>query len=417
MSIKVGTTNTNGSGSATNLDDTHEVLSTSKYYNGSTSTSGYTASIDADQNLIQVVANRWNGYNTKEVRIDADDRDINVANFVDVDINAQGSQAGIDVEVLYAKRGEVNTGAGDDVIAVSLKSNGATNAWNNLFTIDSGAGNDDIIVTNSENSNYTSLNINAGSGDDYVDISEVSAGNKDVSRVINGGSGNDFIKGSDSSDIINGGSENDNINGNGGDDILSGGTGDDWIEGGTGNDTIDGGTGSDLLLGGMGDDVIHAGYGNDIVEGGKGEDRLFGGAGDDVIDGGIGEDIIAGGEGNDILIGSEGEDTFLFDFAETADGQLITHTGHDYILDIEEGETLNFANVFDSGEVIPGVTLSDFSSHYGISVVDDSGVVGGDVVISFGDFDSITLAGLGTHDSSLNSLLDLENSGINIDLT
>jgi len=415
MSIKIGTTNTNGSGSATNLDDRHEVLATPKYNNASTSTSGYTASVDADQNLIQATASRWNGYDTKEVKVDANDRNIKVANFVDVDINAQGSLAGIEVEVLDAKRGEVNTGAGDDRIEVAMKSNGASKAWNNMFTIDSGAGNDAIVMTNSKNSNYTSIDINAGSGDDVIDISAVSAGSTDVSRVINGGSGNDFVLGSDSADFIDGGTENDYIMGNGGNDILSGGTGNDFIDGGTGNDTINGGTGRDMLLGGEGNDVIEAGYGNDIIEGGSGEDRLFGDAGDDLIDGGIGEDIIAGGEGNDILIGSEGEDTFLFDFAETADGQLVTHTGHDYIVDIEEGETLNFANVFDSGEVIPGVTLTDFSSHYGISVVDEG--VEGDVIISFGDFDSITLAGLGTVDSSLNSLLNLENSGINIDIS
>lgn len=74
--------------------------------------------------------------------------------------------------------------------------------------------------------------INAGAGDDIVDLSN---GSYEASAVINGEQGNDILKG------------------------------------GEGNDTIDGGTGQDSLYGGYGNDTVYGGNGNDVLYGGNGD--------------------------------------------------------------------------------------------------------------------------------------------------
>ncbi len=55
--------------------------------------------------------------------------------------------------------------------------------------------------------------------------------------VINGGDGNDTIRGQDGDDILNGGDGRDTLSGEGGNDTLRGGAGADHLSGGAGNDT------------------------------------------------------------------------------------------------------------------------------------------------------------------------------------
>jgi Ca2+-binding RTX toxin-like protein len=56
-----------------------------------------------------------------------------------------------------------------------------------------------------------------------------------------------------------------------------------FVDGGDGDDRIKGGKGNDLLLGGEGDDSINGHQGNDVVIGGDGADRLMGGPGEDLV--------------------------------------------------------------------------------------------------------------------------------------
>ena len=58
------------------------------------------------------------------------------------------------------------------------------------------------------------------------------------------------------------------------------------------------------LDGGDGDDVIRGLGGSDSISGGDGKDVLYGGPGEDNIAGVKGEDVIYGGDGNDFLDGS-----------------------------------------------------------------------------------------------------------------
>jgi Ca2+-binding RTX toxin-like protein len=125
---------------------------------------------------------------------------------------------------------------------------------------------------------------------------------------ISGGTGNDFIVGSDS--VIN---------------IINGNDGNDMIIGGVNNDVLIGAAGKDLVFGGGGNDSIWGGGAADLVDGGNGNDTLFGDGANDTIYGGTGDDVIYGGTGADIMNGGAGNDTYYVDnildqVVETATG-------------------------------------------------------------------------------------------------
>jgi Ca2+-binding RTX toxin-like protein len=72
---------------------------------------------------------------------------------------------------------------------------------------------------------------------------------------------------------------------------------------------LNGGNGNDTIRGAAGNDTIRGGNGNDILFGNNGDDVLFGDNGDDQLRGGLGNDILTGGLGNDIFILASGEGT------------------------------------------------------------------------------------------------------------
>jgi len=81
--------------------------------------------------------------------------------------------------------------------------------------------------------------------------------------------------------------------------VVEGGSGNDRIRGGDGDDTIIGGDGNDRLLGRGGDDNIDGGAGTDKIRGGRGDDTLIGTSGEDRIRGGKGNNIIL--DANDVV--------------------------------------------------------------------------------------------------------------------
>jgi Ca2+-binding RTX toxin-like protein len=119
--------------------------------------------------------------------------------------------------------------------------------------------------------------------------------------------------------------------GNGGNDILiaganalelEGGDGNDFLKGSASGGILTGDAGNDTLVGGAGNDfVLAGGFGNDLVSGGDGNDRLRGNGGsfedsnneNDTLIGGNGNDSLeGGGSGNDLLTGGSGSDQFKF---------------------------------------------------------------------------------------------------------
>ena len=182
-------------------------------------------------------------------------------------------------------------------------------------------------------------------GDVIIDIENVIG--SDYGDVLEGDSGDNWLRG---------GPGNDEISGNDGNDVLEGSAGADRLSGGAGEDTasyehsdaavtvrlhssvVQGGDAEDDTFGAMvtvgytdrnGEaqqetvpDIEHlrgSGY-DDLLagdsranrlEGGAGADRLYGGpgGGDDVLSGGPGEDALFGGIGDDLLWGGPGADT------------------------------------------------------------------------------------------------------------
>jgi Ca2+-binding RTX toxin-like protein len=107
--------------------------------------------------------------------------------------------------------------------------------------------------------------INAGAGDDVVDLTSYSMKYGDI--TINGGMGNDVIWGNDGDDRLEGGSGEDNIQGGAGNDLMLGGSDADIIKGFNGDDTLVGNTGNDYLAGDAGSDkyLFNKGDGLDTV--------------------------------------------------------------------------------------------------------------------------------------------------------
>ncbi|MBL6664523.1 MAG: M10 family metallopeptidase C-terminal domain-containing protein [Rickettsiales bacterium] len=97
--------------------------------------------------------------------------------------------------------------------------------------------------------------INAGAGDDIIDLTSLNFTYLDV--VLNGQEGDDVLWSSD------------------GDDTLNGGQGDDNLQSGLGNDTINGGEGNDIIKAYDGDDIMNGGSGSDIIIGGEGNDQFI----------------------------------------------------------------------------------------------------------------------------------------------
>lgn len=229
-----------------------------------------------------------------------------------------------------------------------------------IMTLDGNGGNETLVEY-----------FIAGFGNDRVTGNEAPnrAERQERGEVLNGGPGNDSLRGGDGDDILNGGSGNDSLRGGNGDDILHGGPGADKLWGGPGLDTasyadspagvtvrlhsqqayggdaagdtfedilvvfdedsedfiqlyfqtdIENLTGSafdDILAGDHRDNVIAGGDGDDILYGGPGggDDQMFGGPGNDILYGGVGNDRLVGGAGNDRLIGGPDADVYVFE--------------------------------------------------------------------------------------------------------
>jgi len=163
--------------------------------------------------------------------------------------------------------------------------------------------------------------VDGGPGDDYLKGSR-------WDETLIGGDGNDVIEARRGTNTIVGGLGDDQLYGAGEDDNIDGGPGHDWIEarggtnevhGGPGNDTISS-SGSSRLFGDSGDDRIFSSFnmfdqylvggpGDDLIWSHKGDDTLIGGEGKDVIYGSWGSDSIDGGPGDDTLSGQQDDDT------------------------------------------------------------------------------------------------------------
>jgi Ca2+-binding RTX toxin-like protein len=157
---------------------------------------------------------------------------------------------------------------------------------------------------------------------------------------VNGGDGNDVLKGDALQEEFNGGAGDDVLSGQGAlASFMSGGPGNDrlrgsflisFMSGGPGTDRMRGGGVVTFGLGGGGADTYVGGSHFDFADGGKGRDKLAGKGGRDLLAGQAGADELFGGAGRDVLGGGPGRDALHGGPGRDREfqGGLPRHLGH-----------------------------------------------------------------------------------------
>ena len=172
--------------------------------------------------------------------------------------------------------------------------------------------------------------------------------------LIEGTSGNNHLRGTDSADEIYGYGGNDEIEGRSGSDTLYGGSGHDELDGDKGNDTFYGAAGNDELDGDGGKDELRGGKGNDHLDGGNGNDTLTGGKGADVFE-------FETGDGRDVLADwGRGDDRMdLDDLGYSSFGQVMqdaSNVGGDVVFEFRGGTEVTVLDAhtsdFSAGDFI-----------------------------------------------------------------
>lgn len=276
-------------------------------------------------------------------------------------------------------------GSGDDnEIRLSVFS-----GVNTVEVIDGGAGTNTILAGSSHSTlDFTSTQL--------INITS-----------IDGGAGNDTLRGSEANDTIIGNIGSDLLYGNGGDDIFpltSGDTGFDRYIGGDGIDQIVGTDGDDeirlsVFSGANTVEVIDGGLGvNTIVTGSSHStldfsgttltniESIDGGAGNDTITGSSAADTIIGNVGSDLLYGGEGDDVFPQTVGDTGFERVNGGPGNDTVLGTSGDDTIR---------------LSVYSGENTVEVIDGNGGI--DAILANSshntmDFSSTSLVGIAAID-------------------
>jgi Ca2+-binding RTX toxin-like protein len=171
-----------------------------------------------------------------------------------------------------------------------------------------------------------------------------SATQLDIKQTINGGAGNDLLRGGKQTDAMNGGDGDDRMDGRSRGDVFNGEGGSDTAiyrsrranepivvtiddlanDGGSidqskdnvmsSTEHVQGGLGNDTLTGSSKTNRLFGFEGNDTIVGLKGNDTLDGGAGNNTINGGFGNDqIFSRNSIHDVVDGGAGTDTLTGD--------------------------------------------------------------------------------------------------------
>jgi VCBS repeat-containing protein len=201
--------------------------------------------------------------------------------------------------------------------------------------------------------------LNGEVGDDYL---EGEAGGDEIW----GGEGNDEIWGGDGDDYLEGEAGDDVIDGEAGDDDIWGGEGNDTLRGGSGNDYLDGIEGDDVIDGGDGDDAIWGDEGNDYLDGAAGDDEIYGEAGNDTLLGNAGDDTLTGGLGNDTMTGGAGSDQYVIKYSDLTDNSIdiITDFAVGVDGDVLDLRDIHIGNIEANPDYIVGEEIYPYSLGY-----------------------------------------------------
>ena len=264
-----------------------------------------------------------------------------------------------------------------------------------LAIINGNNGNDSINLGDISKVPPIVVEVHGGAGNDFISGTGSPIGR--VRLLLDGGDGNDTVRGTLGDDTITGGIGNDNLKGSNGNDTISADDGDDFVDGEAGNDSIDGGNGADLLRGGVGNDTLlggndfdtlEGGNGSDLLDGGDSVDSLLGGAGNDTLLGGLGADTLDGGDGNDVLDGGRNNDSIV---GGLGDDKIRGDHGNDTI---DAGDGNDTVNGGDGNDVITGNTGNDaIDGGDGDDIV--NGMAGNDTIVG-GDGKDLLKGGAGS---------------------
>ncbi|MEM7188066.1 MAG: calcium-binding protein, partial [Pseudomonadota bacterium] len=276
--------------------------------------------------------------------------------------------------------------------------------------IDGGEGDDTIglAANRSDVEAGTTISLAGGAGNDSIDIYTLGTWFNSVTPTIDGGSGNDTIRGSFVDDLIYGGQDEDSINGDSGNDTIFGGLADDTLSGGDEDDRIFGDEGMDLIYGGNQDDTLRGGDDQDAVFGDAGVDLIYGGDGGDTLSGGDDADRLFGELGTDLIYGGIGDDTVN---AGNDDDTIFGDQGADLIYGGNDIDTMSYigsaagvqvgigTGIAGAGGDAQGDLLYEIENLVGTSQADSLAGTGGDNTIWGEDGnDFINLASGGTDD-------------------
>ncbi|WP_367989415.1 hypothetical protein AB2S62_19440 [Vibrio sp. NTOU-M3] len=192
MSIIFGTTNTDGTGSSSNLNTDNGFVVDGNIYDENGVQVGHMEVGDNFENIV-INSNEWNGSTSKEVKLDTTATNITINNFVDADIT-NTSDVDTQISLMNAKRGQIDTtgGTSSDSIQIGVTAN--NDLWSNMFEVSTGEGNDTVTMANVENSLWAEFNINTGEGNDEIDVSLLSlSANESQMRHVDGGEGLDTL--------------------------------------------------------------------------------------------------------------------------------------------------------------------------------------------------------------------------------
>lgn len=194
MSVIFGTSNTDGTGSAADLNEENGILVQDDYQQD-----GVNINVTDEDELgfsfseIEADTSVWNA--PKEVKVEgSSDEVIQINNFVDVYIDNQSDLGHSQLDVLNVKRAFINTAGvdSDDSIMIGVKSN--NDHWSNLFEVNTGDGTDAVSMMNIENSKFTEFDVNLGNGNDKFDFSSLELSDKEGQlRHVDGGEGLDVL--------------------------------------------------------------------------------------------------------------------------------------------------------------------------------------------------------------------------------
>lgn len=237
----------------------------------------------------------------------------------------------------FASNALINSGAGNDYVAVSSSAKKVTisseggndfiNNWGEQASINTADGNDTVYNSSVASDAY----ILTGTGADSIN----SSGNN---ATLNSGDGNDTIENYGNDVSIIGGADNDSVSNYGGNVTIETGSGNDTVELdeasneviislGDGNDYANSWSKKTTIDGGEGNDYLHSHSATTSINGGAGSDTIYvnTNAHNNTVNAGLGNDYIVSyngtgvlyevgsGDGNDTIDGYNEADTIAFD--------------------------------------------------------------------------------------------------------